>query len=93
MHGAVTCLAYGKPAANILRWTAPKLQDLHGLRNRQDCFSNDWGMLRELLETLNREAENGFVDRDIHSRYMRSRLTQEISRLCTKILEHGASTE
>jgi polysaccharide pyruvyl transferase WcaK-like protein len=93
MHGAVTCLAYGKPAANILRWTAPKLQDLHGMRNRQDCFSNDWRTLKQLLKKLNSEAENGFGERNLYSRYMRSRLMQEINGLCMEILDYTERSE
>lgn len=87
MHGAVTCLSYGIPAGNILTWTAPKLQELHGARMRADCFINHWGKLPGLLRQLNREAEDN-TNRGygkIYADYMRHRLSQELDYLCLEI--------
>lgn len=88
MHGAVTCLAYGKPAGNILRWTAPKLQDLHGMRSRTDCFANEWEQLGPMLDMLNQEKKSGKAERAAYSSYMRSRLCREIDGLAKRILEY-----
>lgn len=88
MHGAVTSLSYGNPAANILTWTAPKLQDLHGTRMRTDCFINHWGKLPELLRKLNLEAEDETSKKYavMYADYMRYRLSEELDWLCNDIL-------
>ncbi len=87
MHGAVTCLAYGKPAGNVLTWTAPKLQDVHGMRMRADCFITHWGRLPKLLDALNAEAEDEKAARYAakYADYMRYRLSVEIELLCRQL--------
>lgn len=87
MHGAVTCLAYGKPAGNVLTWTAPKLQDVHGMRMRADCFITHWGRLPKLLYALNAEAEDEKAARYAvqYADYMRYRLSVEIDLLCRQL--------
>lgn len=93
MHGAVTCLSYGKPAGNALTWTAPKLQDLHGARMRTDCFINHWGKLPYLLRRLNKEAEDNVnqVYAQQYSDYMRYRLDIELDELSIHIKNHVQS--
>lgn len=90
MHGAVTSLVYGRPAGNILTWTAPKLQDLHGQRMRTDCFINQWGKMPKLLQTLNHEAESAeaFQYNLSYSKYMQYRLSINIDILCNDILKY-----
>jgi len=92
MHGAVTCLAYGKPGANILTWTAPKLQDLHGARMRTDCFVNNWGKLPGLLNGLDDEAGNESDNKHalMYADYMRYRLSVEIDNLCKEITAYNS---
>lgn len=90
MHGAVTGLAYGKPAGNVLTWTAPKLQDLHGQRMRTDCFINQWGKMPKLLRNLNYEAEcNEALQYNLsYSQYMQYRLSKNIDMLCDEIVKY-----
>ncbi len=89
MHGALTCLSYGKPAGNILTWTAPKLQELHGARTRADCFINHWGRLPEFLRKLDKEAEekNEKKYSIMYADYMWYRLSTELDELCRQICE------
>lgn len=88
MHGAVTCLSYGKPAGNVLTWTAPKLQDVHGMRMRADCFITHWGRLSYLLQSLNTEADDEVAGNYAiqYADYMRYRLSKEIDLLCQQFI-------
>jgi hypothetical protein len=90
MHGAVTVLAYGKPAANIRGTVNTKLQDLHSSRFRSACFANGWDVLPGLLERLNNEAGNDTDRRHnlMYADYMRYRVSREIDGLCARIRSH-----
>ena len=91
MHGAITLLAYGKPAFNIRGAINTKLQDLHAQRYRSACFAGDWSVLPGVLERLNNESDN-ITDRKynlMYAEYMRYRLDREIDSLVSKILSHA----
>lgn len=87
LHGAVTALAYGKPAVNIRSEINTKLQDIHAGRFRATCFANGWDVLAGVLERLSNEAENEIDHKYavMYSEYMRYRLEKEFDGLASKI--------
>ncbi len=87
LHGAITSLAYGKPAFNIRGAINTKLQDLHAARFRSTCFCNTWEVLPGVLERLTHEAENE-IDRKyalMYAEYMRYRVEREFDNLAVRI--------
>ena len=87
LHGAITALAYGKPAFNIRSAINTKLQDLHAARFRSVCFANDWSVLPGVLERLNNEAENENDSKHnlMYAKYMQYRLDKEFDNLAANI--------
>ena len=88
LHGAVTALAYGKPAVNVRSGINTKLQDIHASRFRATCFANGWDVLPGVLERLCNEAENEIDNKYavMYAEYMRYRLGKEFDGLATRIL-------
>lgn len=89
LHGAVTALAYGKPAVNIRSGINTKLQDIHAVRCRSTCFANGWDVLPGVLERLCNEAENKIDHKyaAMYAEYMRYRIEKEFDSLAAKILQ------
>lgn len=89
LHGAVTTLAYGKPAVNIRSGINTKLQDVHAARFRATCFANGWDALPGVLERLCNEAENEIDHKYavMYAEYMRYRLDREFDGLVAKMLQ------
>ena len=90
LHGAITSLAYGKPAVNIRNSINTKLQDLHASRFRSTCFVNSWEMLPGVLDSLCEEAENTIDSKYgiMYAEYMQYRLAREFDDLAFRIKEH-----
>lgn len=90
LHGAITLLAYGKPAVNVRDSINTKLQDMHSTRFRAPCFANSWDIFPGVLERLNHEAEN-MVDTQysmMYADYMRYRINREFDHLAAMIKAH-----
>ena len=89
LHGAVTALAYGKPAVNIRSSINTKLQDLHAARFRSTCFANTWDVLPGVLDCLCNEAENATDSKyaAMYAEYMQYRLGREFDGLASRIAQ------
>lgn len=87
LHGAITALAYGKPAVNIREGINTKIQDLHGMRDRATCFANSWSCLPGVLERIVNEANNKDDSKYAHyyAEYMSYRLGKEFDNLVGSI--------
>lgn len=90
LHGAITLLAYGKPAVSVRNPINTKLQDLHAARCRSACFANSWDIFPSVLERLNHEAENETDAKYalMYAQYMRYRIEREFDNLATQIKRH-----
>ncbi|MBO5341769.1 MAG: polysaccharide pyruvyl transferase family protein [Lachnospiraceae bacterium] len=87
LHGAVTSLAYGKPAVNIRSGINTKLQDLHASRFRSTCFANSWEVLPGVLDRLCNESEDATDIKyaAMYTEYMQYRLMKEFDGLAQRI--------
>lgn len=90
LHGAITSMAYGKPAVNIRSSVNTKLQDIHGNRCRSTCFVNSYEPLYDVLCRSRNESQNEEDHKYalMYSEYMQYRLGREFDNLARGIENH-----